>query len=298
MANVSKIQLPNGDIYALEDSAAQSALSGKQDKLVSGTNIKTVNSNSLVGSGNVSVGTITSIETTAGAHSIIDVSSGAANFNVPTKTSHLTNDSGFTTNTGTITGVTAGSGLSGGGTSGSVTLNHSNSVTAGTIGSSSETSGATVSIPYATYDSNGHITGNGTHTHTITGFLTSETDPTVPSWAKESTKPSYTASEVGAIPIGRDGIYLANADSKTKTISANSTADFSWTYTIPTGYRAIAMSAIVRSVGNGYGRIRIFGFSQEESGQTLTFTCGSRNDSSSNATGISIRARILVIKNS
>ena len=88
MANVSKIQLPNGDIYALEDSAAQSALSSKQDKLVSGTNIKTVNSNSLVGSGNVSVGT--------------------------------------------ITGVTAGSGLSDGGTSGSVTLNHSNSVTAGT----------------------------------------------------------------------------------------------------------------------------------------------------------------------
>lgn len=27
-----------------------------------------------------------------------------------------------------------------------------------------------------------------------------ETDPTVPSWAKQSTKPTYTASEVGAIP--------------------------------------------------------------------------------------------------
>ena len=27
-----------------------------------------------------------------------------------------------------------------------------------------------------------------------------ETDPTVPSWAKASTKPSYTASEVGALP--------------------------------------------------------------------------------------------------
>ena len=34
------------------------------------------------------------------------------------------------------------------------------------------------------------------------GFLTSytETDPTVPSWAKQSTKPTYTASEVGALP--------------------------------------------------------------------------------------------------
>ena len=34
------------------------------------------------------------------------------------------------------------------------------------------------------------------------GFITgyTETDPTVPSWAKQSTKPSYTASEVGALP--------------------------------------------------------------------------------------------------
>jgi len=34
------------------------------------------------------------------------------------------------------------------------------------------------------------------------GYLTSfiETDPTVPSWAKEPTKPRYTANEVGALP--------------------------------------------------------------------------------------------------
>lgn len=34
------------------------------------------------------------------------------------------------------------------------------------------------------------------------GFITgyTETDPTVPSWAKESSKPTYTASEVGALP--------------------------------------------------------------------------------------------------
>lgn len=32
------------------------------------------------------------------------------------------------------------------------------------------------------------------------GFLTTETDPTVPSWAKASSKPTYTASEVGAQP--------------------------------------------------------------------------------------------------
>lgn len=39
----------------------QSALNAKQDTLVSATNIKTVNSNSLLGSGDVSVGTVTSV---------------------------------------------------------------------------------------------------------------------------------------------------------------------------------------------------------------------------------------------
>ena len=32
------------------------------------------------------------------------------------------------------------------------------------------------------------------------GYLTAETDPTVPSWAKQQNKPSYTAQEVGALP--------------------------------------------------------------------------------------------------
>ena len=36
--------------------------------------------------------------------------------------------------------------------------------------------------------------------HTHSQYLTQETDPTVPSWAKASSKPSYTASEVGALP--------------------------------------------------------------------------------------------------
>lgn len=54
----------------------------------------------LYDSGN-SGGTITKVKTTAGAHTVIDVTSGAASFNVPTKTSHLTNDSNFVTGPGT-----------------------------------------------------------------------------------------------------------------------------------------------------------------------------------------------------
>jgi len=45
------------------------------------------------------------------------------------------------------------------------------------------------------------------------GFITSETDPTVPAWAKAATKPTYTASEVGALPsdtvIPEDKIFIA-----------------------------------------------------------------------------------------
>lgn len=34
----------------------------------------------------------------------------------------------------------------------------------------------------------------------VSGFITTETDPTVSSWAKQPNKPTYTASEVGALP--------------------------------------------------------------------------------------------------
>lgn len=58
--------------------------------------------------GSLGGGTITGVKTTAGAHTTINVSSGNASFNVPTKTSHLTNDSGFITSY-TDTKNTAGS---------------------------------------------------------------------------------------------------------------------------------------------------------------------------------------------
>ena len=37
------------------------------------------------------------------------------------------------------------------------------------------------------------------------GYLTRETDPSVPAWAKNPTKPTYTASEVGAIASSQKG---------------------------------------------------------------------------------------------
>lgn len=52
-------------------------------------------------------------------------------------------------------------------------------------------------------------------------FLTTESDPTVPAWAKEATKPSYTAGEVGADASGSAAAALASANAHTDTHANN-----------------------------------------------------------------------------
>lgn len=85
--------------------------------------------------------------------------------------------------------TTAGTGLS----LSDNTLNHSNSVTAGTAGTSSATSGTnTLDIPYVTYDAQGHVTASGTHTHTITaGSVASGSDGFVTGGAVYTALQSY-----------------------------------------------------------------------------------------------------------
>lgn len=74
------------------------------DHTYSGTGLISVNSSGVISTtATANTGTITSVKTTAGAHTAINVTSGAANFNVPTKTSHLTNDSGFITSDTKVT---------------------------------------------------------------------------------------------------------------------------------------------------------------------------------------------------
>lgn len=96
---------------------------------------------------------------------------------VPTKTSDLTNDSGFITGyTETDPTVPAWAKAS-----------TKPSYTASEVGALPNTT----AIPSKTSD----LTNDS-------GFITgyTETDPTVPSWAKASSKPTYTAAEVGALP--------------------------------------------------------------------------------------------------
>lgn len=53
------------------------------------------------------------------------------------------------------------------------------------------------------------------------GYLTEETDPTVPDWAKAPEKPSYTAEEVGADEQGSASTALANAKAYVDQTVAN-----------------------------------------------------------------------------
>ena len=84
------------------------------------------------------------------------------------------NDAGFTSNTGDITGVTAGTNLTGGGTSGTVTLNMATGgIGAGTYGSTSNS----VKIDNITVDAYGRVTavttgGTGSGSGTVTSVAT------------------------------------------------------------------------------------------------------------------------------
>ena len=83
----------------LEDRIAKINLSNKQDTLISGVNIKTINNESILGSGNIRIA--------GGSGGSVDVikvngveqpnSDGVVNLEVPTKTSELINDSNFLT---------------------------------------------------------------------------------------------------------------------------------------------------------------------------------------------------------
>lgn len=184
-----------------------------------------------------SSGTITRVKTTAGAHTAIDVSSGAANFNVPTKTSHLTNDSGFLTSHQSLSNIVAssatsstevtsatsdpyvnllgggavkdsiqmvgGTGISVSGTAGKVTINHSNSVTAGTASEGGSTRtlayGGTFNVPSVTYDAQGHITGKGSVTLTLPASDNTDTKQNV-----KTTTSTYYLTGVTTQPTSSD----------------------------------------------------------------------------------------------
>jgi hypothetical protein len=128
----------------------------------------------------------------------------------------------------------------------------------------------------------------------ITGYT--ETDPTVPSWAKQNTKPSYTASEVGALP---DTTSIPSKISDlTDDVGLVTQSTHLWHYTVPTAngysfsanqYRSLSITlgttysgftAIpVRAVCTSHSAIRVFNYSISNN-NTLNFEALSQSSSS------------------
>lgn len=151
----------------------------------------------------------TKAATAAAVKQAYDLANGKANpSDIPTKTSQLTNDSGFLTQHQDISGK-----LDKTGDGSSVTTSFTQASTRTNLKTGeklSVTMGKIMKwfadLGTLAFKSTVAKTDLETSVQTSLGKADSalqsftETDPTVPSWAKASTKPSYTASEVGALP--------------------------------------------------------------------------------------------------
>lgn len=193
-----------------------------QAKLVSGTNIKTVNNQSLLGSGNIAISAGTETDpvfTASAAHGI--------------SSSDITNWNGKTSNTGTVTKVTAGTGLSVGSTAGgnfttSGTLNHTNSVTAQT----------TQGVYPIKIDACGHISAYGS---AASDYVTDK--GTSGSWA-------YRKWNSGKVEAWYSGEFSFGATTKATNVYY---AD--GTLAIPSGIFTSTPNCIASSVASSAGAI-------------------------------------------
>lgn len=158
---------------------------------------------------------------------------------------------------------TAGAGLS---LSTERELGHSNSVAAGTIGETGASSGAVVSVPYATFDAQGHITGKGTRNHTI------------PTMGGATASAAGTAGLVPAPASGYNGRFLRG--------------DGTWAAITPSslGVKPV-QAAVADPAASGTGVTFIDTISQNENGvitphKRTVRTMGAATSSAAGTTGL------------
>lgn len=124
------------------------------------------------------------------------------------------------------------------------------------IGSASEEFNSLGEIETAVKNKVDKVSGKGLSTNDFTDAYKdkvnsalqsyTETDPTVPAWAKASSKPSYTASEVGAVPTTRT--VNGKALSGNVTLSASDVKALPDTTTIPTALAGLTEDSTHRVV--------------------------------------------------
>ena len=157
------------------------------------------------------------------------ISAGSTSTNLPTSAAvaGFVEGKGYTTNVGTITGISTSAPLSGSGTSGSVTISHANSgATAGSYGDSGNQTpayGGTFKVPYVTVNATGHVTSISAHTVKIPASDNTDTkvnqssstaNGAYPLLASASTSPTSGAANTA---IYNTGITV---NPSTKTITA------------------------------------------------------------------------------
>jgi hypothetical protein len=144
------------------------------------------------------------------------------------KLSQFNNDAGFTTNVGDITGVTAGTGLTGGGSSGSITVSHDDTSSQASINNSNGTV-----IQDITLDGFGHITGLGSYN--LDGRY-------------------YTETESNANFLKRTSTSLLDVNAANGTqLYIGSTGQ--WTNRGPAGNNAGALLSLNTHSGNYYSQL-------------------------------------------
>lgn len=229
MANIKKIKLPNGTEYDIKDSGALPLTGGTvtgpvifQDttsmdeatignlivngNLAATNNIQANTINGVtVGSSPKFTDTITTATTSGSGNAVTAISASSGALTVTKGSTFLTSSD--------ISGKidTAGTGLSKSGT----TLNHSNSVTAQT----------TQAVYPIKIDAQGHISAYGS---AVTSMPASD----VYSWAKASSKPTYTASEVGA--LASNTTYVSTVTTTAGTHTAISSKSGAVSFNVPT----------------------------------------------------------------